>query len=207
MPNLFVPLDVNYQESDGILAVTPLAELLYIRCLCLSKRRLSDGDVTYRQMQSLCSDLWERYPDEGDLTGELVAAGLLSDIDDGWHIEAWEKHNKTRAEVKSRGSKLNHERWHTNRGVVDKSCVWCCEPSESVAESVADSTRNPIAESVPTDSVADDVYADSVFLQGTGEVPYVSAPENPEPRSGVDFDAMHDAHPLLARKGAGEASA
>src|SRR5260221_13402817 len=46
----YVPLSVDYADDDAVIACTPMAELLFIRCLALARRLRSDGYLTEAQL-------------------------------------------------------------------------------------------------------------------------------------------------------------
>lgn len=129
MPDLFVPLDVNFQDDDKLLAVSAAAELVYIRAMALSKRLLSDGYIAPSHLRRLCDKLDDR-PE--DLADELVDRGLLAPLDGGYRIVAWMKHNKPADEIREasengrRGSLI---RWHNEGKHDDQSADGCpkCE--------------------------------------------------------------------------------
>lgn len=93
---LYVPLDVNYDDDPKVIAAGEKAELLFIRGLVLAKRTLSDGFVSDLQLPRLgLSSVKQR-------AAKLVEVGLWERDDEagGWWIVAWDKHNKSAAEVK-----------------------------------------------------------------------------------------------------------
>jgi|GEM_PF-6063466 len=62
-PQPHVRLDVYYWEDEAIAELSPMAELLYVRGLCMAKR--SNGALTASQLR--------RVADEPDNIGELIA--------------------------------------------------------------------------------------------------------------------------------------
>lgn len=98
-PRLYVPLDVDYLDDEKFDGVSVEAELLYIRSLCLVKRRMSDGFIDRRQLRRLC----DRFDgDPVDAATELVAEGLWTTVDGGWTVAAWLKHNPSKADIEER---------------------------------------------------------------------------------------------------------
>lgn len=94
MAGLHIRLDVNYPDDDKIVAVSPLAELLYVRCLCLAKRLQTDGVVSAVQVRRMGVDL-----EQPGLEDELVGAGLWARDEAGFVIAAWLTHNPSKAEL------------------------------------------------------------------------------------------------------------
>lgn len=91
----YVPLSVDYADDDSILALSPMAELLFIRCLSLAGRLKSDGflsdtQIIQRAARGLGSQRRIRV-----LITELVTAGPLERQDGGYVIRAWLKWNKS----------------------------------------------------------------------------------------------------------------
>lgn len=98
-PRLYVTLDVNYLDDEKFDGISIEAELLYIRSLCLVKRRMSDGFIDRRQLRRLC----DRFDgDPVDAASELVTEGLWTAVDGGWTIAAWLKHNASAADIERR---------------------------------------------------------------------------------------------------------
>lgn len=129
----FVPLGVNFADDPKILAVSPLAQLVYIRGLALAKRTQSDGLLCRRQAYRLTMDLWPSYADttlhpatedkafhEG-LESELVDAGLWERVTEprpGVMIARFLDWNPSRAdlaraqeEAQANGRKGARARW------------------------------------------------------------------------------------------------
>lgn len=98
-PRLYVPLDVDYLDDEKFDDVSAEAELLYLRSLCLCKRRVSDGHIATKQLRRL-SDRMESPP--ADLADELVAAGLWGRTDAGWIVVAYLKHNPSTADIEQK---------------------------------------------------------------------------------------------------------
>jgi hypothetical protein len=128
----YVPLSVNYADDDAILALSPMAELLFIRCLSLAGRLKSDGfisdtQIIQRAARGLGSQRRVRV-----LITELVTAGPLERQDGGYVIRAWLRWNKSADQL---GRELARDR---ERKRADRQSV----PS--------DSERNP--DGVPSES-------------------------------------------------------
>src|SRR5690625_5108457 len=79
--------------------------------------------------------MWEGEPD--DLISALLncgpgdKAGFLEQGQDGWIVHDWMDYAgklvAKREEARESGARGNHERWHTQRGVVDPECQFCQE--------------------------------------------------------------------------------
>ena len=102
-PRLYVPLDVDYLDDEKFDKLSPEAELLYLRSLCLCKRRASDGHIAAGQLRRL-SDRLEYDPE--DLASELVAVRLWHEAEGGgWVVSAYLKHNPSQADIEERRRK------------------------------------------------------------------------------------------------------
>lgn len=120
----YVPLSVSYRESDKMLGVEPLAELLFVRSLAFAKEKFRDGDFTSRQARLLAHDLHMSYNvDPDDLVKQLVDVGLWHEIEGGYLIDGWDDWNTI--EASRAGSYGNHKRWHLDRGKVVDDCPHC----------------------------------------------------------------------------------
>lgn len=121
---LFVRLDVNFQDDDKLLEVTPAAELVFIRGLAMAKRLGTDGYLSRSHLRRI-SDKLETPPEQ--LAQQLVDVGLWEPFEHGWLVLSWLKHNQPMdelTEAKSAGGKLGaHRRWG-HLGDVD-DCVRC----------------------------------------------------------------------------------
>lgn len=98
-------LDVHYHEDARITDVSPLAELLYIRCLCACKRLMNDGELSNTQINRIGADLCcAQYDIEGvgELTAELLNVGLLEGDKDAWMtVRSWADWNKPSEEIEA----------------------------------------------------------------------------------------------------------
>ncbi len=94
---LFVKLDVNIFCDDRMIEMSPLAQLLYIRCLCLAKRLETDGYLRWGQINREAFDLTNETDTLADLVTELVDCGLWYQDDETelYSIAGWLKHNKS----------------------------------------------------------------------------------------------------------------
>lgn len=129
MKGAYVPLSVAYRESERVLGVQPLAELMFVRGLAFAKEKGSGGFIGARQVRLLAADLSMYGADDGDLVAELVAVGLWVEVDGGWLIEGWLDWNE--ADASRAGAWGNHKRWHLDRGLVANGCPHCSIAPES----------------------------------------------------------------------------
>ena len=94
---LYLQLDVNYHEDARLVDVSPLAELLYIRCLCACKRLATNGVLSRAQIARICFDISsdDGTRDTNSLTRELTRVGLLEDDGDDWlTVPSWVSWNE-----------------------------------------------------------------------------------------------------------------
>lgn len=92
----FAPLSAHYYKDDAILAVGPMAELLFVRSLAFCTEVLSDGFITERQLSRLVApDL----VDVSELAVILVNGGLWERVNGGYLIRSWLKWNRSREEI------------------------------------------------------------------------------------------------------------
>ena len=90
---LFVKLDVDYPDNPKIISAGPMAELLYVRGLCLAKRTLSDGFIDSRQFARM------GIPDADAHAETLVANGLWRSVKNGYRIVGWLERNNSAKRV------------------------------------------------------------------------------------------------------------
>jgi len=98
-PRLYVPLVVDYLDDEKFEALSVEAELLYIRGLCLCKRRMSDGFISARQLRRLC-DRFDTNPIQ--VAAELVAEDLWAEMPGGWQVVSWLKHNVPKSSIEQK---------------------------------------------------------------------------------------------------------
>ncbi len=104
MKSLFVPVDVNFTDDPKILRAGPDAELVYVRSLLLAKRLGGNGLIERVHLFRLACDLTAvrcGETDEETIAKTLVTEGLWVDVDGGWVIAAWLKHNPSDEEIEA----------------------------------------------------------------------------------------------------------
>jgi hypothetical protein len=126
--SLYVPLDTDYYHDPRIIDAGPMAELLYVRSLCLAKRAEKDGFIAASQLRVIGSGLSR----PRDLAARLCAVGAWEAQENGWVITAWLKRNKSAAQLahqkeaqRMKSLMGNHERWHAQAGKYDPTCELC----------------------------------------------------------------------------------
>lgn len=151
--SLFVPLDVDYQDDEKIIAAGALAELLYVRGLAFAKKGRKDGLIYVAQLPRLTLGI----PGASFKHAErLVNVGLWSVVSEGWVITAWRKRNRSASSIDAEANskrmgalKANHTRWHHD-GIRSDDCPFCDpEPIQSGSDERSepdpetDNGRNP----------------------------------------------------------------
>lgn len=113
----------------------------------------------------------------------LEACGFLTKNEEEIAIVGWARHNPTRDEVdeyteerSTAGTKGNHARWHTGKGVVSDDCEWCQEEanSESLERSLSDSQERSLNHRMAWHGMGwdeSDGNASDVIKQGLKAVP------------------------------------
>lgn len=92
-------------------------------------------------------DELDRFDDNWpDLSERLVAAGFwwpeVRDGEHGFGFVNWEDYNPSANTWSESGSFGNHQRWHTNRGIVSPDCAHCPKEPESDPEPPTDSPKS-----------------------------------------------------------------
>lgn len=113
----YVPLHVRYDEDPALVEASPLAELLYIRCLALAGRSPSDGYLTDHQVVTVAGRKLGNAKKVKALLDELVALGPLAREGDGVQIRAWLKWNKS-SEALGRERAADRDRKRAERASV-----------------------------------------------------------------------------------------
>jgi hypothetical protein len=148
----WVRLDASYSDDPAIAGlVDPLAELLYVRGLCLASRTGSDGLVHRAQLgRILPAGATE------SLADDLVGAGVWGESDDplGWRIRSWRRWQSDRSSRSPGrvGAALmtNHKR-RRHESAPEPSCPLCMNGQVVVG---------PDGRGVGTDDDGDDRRAD-----------------------------------------------
>jgi hypothetical protein len=91
----YVPLHVRYDEDPALVEATPLAELLFVRCLALAGRSPSDGYLTDRQVLTVAGRKLGSEKKVKALLEELLDLGPLERVAGGVQVRAWLKWNKS----------------------------------------------------------------------------------------------------------------
>jgi hypothetical protein len=78
----YVKLDSNYWLDARLMDAGPLAEVLYVRAMCLAARLGIDGVLVDPQVQQCGLGIrkWRVHADK------LVAVGLWERVDGGWRV-------------------------------------------------------------------------------------------------------------------------
>lgn len=125
---LYVPLDADYYHDPKIIDAGPMAELLYVRALCLAKRTEKDGYIADSQLRVIGAGLSRPHA----LADRLCAVGAWERVGNGWQISAWLKRNKSAAQIthakeaaRMKSLQGNHERWHVKEQKFDPTCELC----------------------------------------------------------------------------------
>jgi len=137
----YVPLSANYADDDAILAITPMAELLFLRALAFAKRLPNDGYLTTAQVERCAYKL----PKLDKLVAELVTNSLWTPVDGGYVIKSWLKWNlsneqlgRTRAKDRQRKAAAS-----TPDGDAESEPHPARNPARVAAESGTPPPRNP----------------------------------------------------------------
>ena len=107
---LFLPLDVNFFDSDMFDEVGEPAAVLYLAMCCKAKSLFSDGVVSRHQVARFGLPRWEAR------LKKLIAAGHVVEIEeDKLWIPAWTQHNETVEQITEKRRK-DRER----KGLIQK---------------------------------------------------------------------------------------
>lgn len=102
----------------------PWARLYLIELWTYANRYTTDGEVDMDVLMEQGEDIGE----------ELIKCGWVRGPDKAgvYHLHDYLKHQKSKAEIEALKSKRqvaaqwgNHERWHTQLGLVEASCGYC----------------------------------------------------------------------------------
>lgn len=139
MARFYVPLDVNYQTDHKILSAGHIAECLYVRGLAAAKRSTSEGQIRHSQLPVLALGLPGK---PAKHAAKLVEVGLWDEVEGGWYIAGWLKHNMTNDDLaeqklkyKARSQAANHKKYHVGRGVAEPECELCFPPPNKEPQS------------------------------------------------------------------------
>jgi hypothetical protein len=95
----FAPLSAHYYDDDAIIAAGEKAEVLFTRGLAFAARKPADGFISDLQLTTF------RLPGVKSRVARLVDVGLWEEVEGGYRITAWLKHNASRAEIEEKQRK------------------------------------------------------------------------------------------------------
>lgn len=151
IPDMFVPLAVNYPRDRAIRRAGPEAELVFIRALVFLKGTKTDGFLADFDLDAAMVGIKPAWVTRA--VAALVKAELWTVVEDGWQVRSWAKWNATQTEIaedreakREGGTKGNHKKWHVDRGIVNPKCSLCVPDRSSDRYSESDSDRYRIAE-------------------------------------------------------------
>ena len=116
-------------EHEKIVGLSDRAFRVWVETICYCSRQETDGKITEAAM---------RRQGQPKVIRELVSAGLLEAIPEGYIVHDYLRHNRSKAEIQSfRESKAEsgqmgaHKRWHIPRRQFSKDCQFCLQEVES----------------------------------------------------------------------------
>jgi hypothetical protein len=160
---LFVKLDCEFDSDDKVLACSGQAQLVFIKSLMLSKRRMSDGFIHSKHLRLLADAFDDGPENRAGWAQELVDAGLWTEVPDGWVIGSWSKHNKSSADIEK-----------DNAAEAERKRVW----RESHRDKSGQFTRDEVSGRTFSD-------AESATHKGEGESEGEREPEAERKPGGV----------------------
>lgn len=96
---LHVQLDVDYADNAKMIEAGEMAELLYVRALCLAKKLLTDGLIADVHLPRMC------LPNVEERATALVRVGLWRRVPGGYRIVGWLERNPTAKQVRELSEK------------------------------------------------------------------------------------------------------
>lgn len=151
IPDVFVPLAVNYPRDRAIRRAGPEAELVFIRGLVFTKGAKTDGFLADFDLDAAMVGIRPAWVQKG--VEALVRVGLWNVVDDGWQVRSWVKWNSTQEQIaedqqakRDGGKQGNHKRWHVDKGKIDPKCPLCVPDRTTDRYSDSDSDRYRVAE-------------------------------------------------------------
>ena len=131
-PRKFLPLALDFVTDDKICALSPQAELVYIRLLLWAKEHpQTDGYIPNGAIAGAC----QRIPQPRHWIKELTMCSLCTTTKDGYKLGSWGKWNATRDELeiategRKRGAQIANHKRGRHRNPVD-NCPLCRRYSE-----------------------------------------------------------------------------
>jgi hypothetical protein len=142
----WIKLDDQFSTNDKVLAAGKDGRELHISALCHCGRNLTDGFVDGRMVRQLAA-MFEVY-DWQEAVESLLSVGLWEEVENGYQIHAYLKHNPAAASVQAkRAESAERQRiWretHRNEGGAfedgdsDDNEVECHEESNAVSNAVS----------------------------------------------------------------------
>lgn len=95
----FAPLGAHYYDDDAVIAAGEKAEVLFTRGLAFAARKPMDGFISDLQLTTF------RLSAVKNRAAKLVEVGLWEQVDGGYRIRAWLKHNASKAEIEEKQRK------------------------------------------------------------------------------------------------------
>lgn len=163
-PGLFARISVNYEDDPGVLSVTPLAELLFLRSIVYAKRTNSDGSVPRKALSRLAMKI--HGTDPAELAAELVEEGLWVDDDNGWSLPSFHRWQTTegdqetiRAKRRQGGLARAHQRGdHAEQPHPD--CERCGDRSQHVLSTSSAPSSAPAQHVLESHSASNPDHSD-----------------------------------------------
>lgn len=112
----YARLEGGFWRHEKVLQVSMAARGLYATMLAYCADNLTDGRVVRQIVPGLCVG---SSPEQ--LLTELLAVGLLAEVEGGYQVHSYEKHQLTRARWNEEKTKAR-ERMRAKRAVKDEAC-------------------------------------------------------------------------------------
>jgi hypothetical protein len=91
-----VKLDASFFDNERVVELTPFAQLLYLRILCLAKQIETDGRLSFAQIRRGNGDI----DNLSEHVAELVIRGLwITEADGQYEIANWLERNRSKEEI------------------------------------------------------------------------------------------------------------
>lgn len=109
----WVKLDDQFPDHPKVIAAGPDAAWLYVAGLCFASKYLTDGFVPTHMLQHLTK---QKRPEV--LVARLVELGMWSEVDGGWAIHDYAKHQRTRAQIEAERAAASRRQSQRRHGVT-----------------------------------------------------------------------------------------